>query len=148
MSISSFKAEVRARLSAATPGPWVPHGWRGSCHLNHYHDGHSCKYDYTPSNHEGSHHTISMANKPQSVVITTEEYGALSLANATLIANSPTDLTRLLAIVECYEAALKELARPVELNDSILFRPTDDMATAGEALASADKLAGGGADGP
>lgn len=111
MSISSFKAEVRARLSAATPGPWSVNQYLG--------------FDVW----DFAQRTRVAKCDPR------EDYlpGKTSCwANSDLIANAPTDLARLLAMVEVYEAALEYYAKDTNWIHGCTPK------TAMKALASAD----------
>lgn len=49
----------------------------------------------------------------------------------------------LLAVVRVQDEALEQIAMPVQLNDSILSRPIDNMTVAYEARAEADRMLAG-----
>jgi hypothetical protein len=86
-----------------TPGPWFVGAWTGQCHLDHRHDGGSCKYDYTlmaGDEYWRRHVSAGDAAKPLQIV-GVDDYGpSLSEADARLIAAAPDMLRELKSILE------------------------------------------------
>ena len=125
MTIESRLAEIRARVDAATEGPWL-HGDRwhvqGESHC-------ACRPGYGPriarrwmdingkymwahvhESPEPFHPYGILARndgEPLSVVIETTEYGTMSTEDAEFIAHARTDLPALLAAVEAVRALHK-----------------------------------------
>jgi hypothetical protein len=100
-ALTSQLAAMKARLEAATPGPWFKGGWSGQCHMRHMHasnDG-PCHYEYTKNSYPG-HVSSGDESDPNEHVITTEEYGQMSDDDAEFIAHAPTDIRRLIAMLE------------------------------------------------
>lgn len=100
-----YLSEVKARAEKATPGPWFSGYWSGFCNKKHIHGAGDCVYTKTIDN-EISHHTVS-SDEGTEVVTTTQEYGALLKNDSMFIANSRTDIPRLVQMLEVAMGALK-----------------------------------------
>lgn len=116
----SLIAEVRARLEKASPGPWKISARQGSGYMASIRTS-------VPFSKEVAFVTSNCGTTG----------GSLCDPDAQLIAHAPTDLARLLEIVECYEAALRD----IECNRA----STGYAKHAARALQAAEKIAGGGA---
>ncbi len=102
-------AEIKARLAAATPGPWrqteptdgTPIVFDMTC------GGESCSFEDCDLPDEGMH-VCDLA------------WGELSDADAALIANAPTDIARLLAEVERFHDILGEDERDRDIAAALI----------------------------
>lgn len=110
--LESRLAQVRERLSRATPGPW---------RCEHSHQGAIVW--------AGDYEVTSSIWDPNTIVY----------ADGELIASAPTDLSFLLRVVDEYERALIKYAFANDIKGCL--HPAD---LAREALAEAERLAGGG----
>jgi len=115
--LSKYLSEIEERLKAATPGPWKLEGKDGIV---------------------GGPDLWDIAVTDDREMFSTGIPREQCHANATLIANAPTDLTRLLAIVRLYEEAINDsIARSDDHGDSWCSKPIR------EALRRADEIAAG-----
>lgn len=86
-SLETKLKEIKDRLERATPGPWV----KGPVHLRNYSQ-------------------VNVVANVRGINIH-GQYRAVSCGNdADLIANVPNDLSKLIKVIEIYEAALEEMA--------------------------------------
>ena len=152
--LQKFLGEVKARLEAATKGPWLWGDWtihdsdrdaqrRGEPYWTLY---------------EGTYANKNLARGPigrKVVEIDNIASGcgydeadiAISDADAALIASAPTDLTRALEIIRIQDEALEDIAkgivRPVSMTDAELQLHRVERKS-DEARAEVEKILGGG----
>jgi len=140
MTLATFIAEVKERLAKATRG-----------HLTGHHSEHISKvrgliiWSLVESidksiAHDGGHAWCWIEDENGSVVCQTG-CGPASKANMALFGHAPTDLAKLLAVVEVYEEALKEASDKAKSKAE--FTRAAFGAIADEALSRADQIVKG-----
>lgn len=107
MTTTALLGQVKARLAAATPGPWVVD--------------------------TGGFDTIAQVCSEDWAI----HDGHIDIGDAQLIAHAPIDLARLLAIVEVMQAAIEQsIARSDDYGDSHCSQPIRRALLAADKLAS------------
>ncbi len=139
-------AELEGIEAGATEGPWFQGYWSGQCHRKHTHGIGNCRYEYTRRIGDGYRETqIGTAIENMSLIVGNE--GELAPKNAKFIVEARNTFLPLLSCLREAVEALGEIGKPVDLDNSLLDRPIENMSLANAALAFISRKIGAGEEG-